>query len=84
MIVDHRRQQIIGGPDGVKIASKVQIDLFHRHHLRIATASGAAFHAKTWAKGWLAQAHHGLLADLVETVAKTDQCGGFAFSGGGR
>jgi hypothetical protein len=42
--------------DGVKIAGEMQVDLGHRHDLRIAAARRAALHAETGAERGLAQA----------------------------
>ena len=46
VVVDHRRQQVVGQRDGVEVAGEVQVDVLHRHHLRMAAAGGAALHAE--------------------------------------
>ena len=46
VIVDQRREKIVRRRDGVEVASEMQIDVLHRHHLRIAAAGRAAFHAE--------------------------------------
>ena len=84
VIVDHRRQQIVRRRDGVEVAGEVQVDVLHRHHLRIAAAGGAALDAEARPERGLAQAHHRLLADAVETVAETDGRRRLAFAGRGR
>ncbi len=69
------------GGNGVEIAGEMQIDVFHRHHLRIAATGRATFHAEGWTEAWLAQAQHRLLADMVERVGQPHGCGGFALAG---
>ncbi len=63
VIVDHRREQIVGGTDGVEIAGEMEIDVLHRHHLRVAAAGGAALHAEAGPEARLADADDGFLAD---------------------
>ena len=41
-VVDHGRQQVVGGADGVDIAGKVEVDVLHGHDLGIAAAGRAA------------------------------------------
>ena len=65
VVVEQRRQQVVGEPDGVEVAGEVQVDVFHRHDLRVAAAGGAALHAEHRAERGLAQADHRLLADAV-------------------
>ena len=43
VVVQHSSQEVVGCPDGVKVAGKMQIDVFHRQNLRITAAGGAAF-----------------------------------------
>ncbi|MPN11397.1 hypothetical protein SDC9_158698 [bioreactor metagenome] len=38
--------QVVGGRDGVDVTSEVQVELFHRHHLRISAACRPAFDAE--------------------------------------
>ncbi len=40
VVVDGRRQQIVGQPDRIEVAGKVQVDVLHRHDLRVASAGG--------------------------------------------
>jgi len=84
MVVDHRRQQVVGTGDGVEIAGEMQVHVFHRHDLRIAAAGSTALHPETRAKRGFAQTDRGLLADPVQTVAKPHGGRGLAFAGRGR
>ena len=80
VVVDHRRQQIVRRGDGVEVAGEVEVDVLHRHDLGIAAARRAALHAEARPERGLAQAHHRLLADAVETVAEADRRRRLAFA----
>ena len=84
VIVDQRREQIVGGADGMEIAGEMEVDVLHRHDLRIAAAGRAALHAEAGAKARLAHADERLLADMIERIAKADGGGGLALAGGRR
>ena len=73
VVVDQRREQVVGGGDGVEVAGEMEVDVLHRHDLRIAAAGGAALHAEAGAERGLAQAQHRLLADAVERVGEADR-----------
>ncbi len=81
VIVDHRREQVVGGSDRVKIAGEMQVDRVHRDDLRIAAAGGAAFQPEAGAERRLAQADDRLPAKAVEAVAETDRRGRLALAG---
>jgi hypothetical protein len=80
VIVDHRREQVVRRGNGVEIAGKMQVDVFHGNDLGIAAARCTALHAKTRTKRRFAQTHHGLLANAIETVTQTNRCCGLAFA----
>ena len=84
VVVDHRRQQVVGGADGVHVAGEVEVDVLHGHDLGIAAAGGTALDAEARAEAGLAQADHGLLAKPVEPVAEADRGRRLAFAGRGR
>ena len=63
VIVDQRREQIVGGADGMEIAGEMEVDVLHRHDLRVAAAGSAALHAEAGAEARLAHADERLLAD---------------------
>ena len=56
VVVDQRRQQIVRRGDGVEVAGEMEVDVLHRHDLRIAAAGRAALHAEARAERRLAQA----------------------------
>ena len=44
MIVQTGSDQVVGRPNGVHVAGKVQIDILHRYDLSISAACGPAFY----------------------------------------
>jgi hypothetical protein len=67
--------------DGVEVAGEMEVDVLHRHDLRIAAAGRPALHAEARPQRGLAQADHGLLADAVQRVAEADRRGRLALAG---
>ena len=65
----------------MKIAGKVQVDVFHRHHLGITAAGGAAFYAKTRPQGRLAQRDHYFFPYFMEALSQTYGRGRFSLPG---
>ena len=84
MVVDQRRKQVVRERDRVEVAGEVQVDVFHRHDLRVTAACRAAFHPEHRPQRRLAQADHRLLADPVQRIAKSDGGGRLAFARGRR
>ena len=80
VVVDERGQQVVSQRDRGEVAGEVQVDVFHRHDLRVAAAGGAALHAEHRPQRRLAQADQRLLADAVERVAQAHGGGGLAFA----
>jgi len=56
VVVDHRREQVVRAGDGVEITRKMQVDVLHRHDLRVAAAGGTTLHAEAGAERRLTQA----------------------------
>ena len=67
--------------DGVEIAREVQVDLFHRHDLRVPAAGRPALHPETGTERGLAQAQHRLAADQAQGVGQADRSGALALPG---
>ena len=63
--VEHRGEQVVRGADRVDVAGEVEVEVLHRHDLRVAAARRAALDPEDRAERRLAQAEHGLLADLA-------------------
>ena len=79
------------GTTGVEIARKMQVDVFHRHYLRITAAGSAALNAHAGAERRLAQGNDNALPDfgkalsqIGKALCQTNGSGGFAFTGRGR
>ena len=80
VVVDQRREQIVGGADRMEVAGEVEVDVLHRHDLRVAAAGRAALHPEAGAKRRLADADDRLLADVVQRIAKADRGRGLALA----
>ncbi len=73
VVVDQRRQQVVGRPERREVAGEVQVDVGHRHHLRVAAAGRAALHAEHRPHRRLPQAGHRLQPQPVQRVGETDR-----------
>ena len=80
VVINQCRQQVVGERDGVEVAGEVQVDILHRHDLRITAARRAALHTEHRPERGLAQADHRLLADIIEPIAEADRRGGLSFT----
>ncbi len=56
--VDHGREQVVRRRDGMQIAGEVEVQVLHRHDLRVAAAGRAALHPEDRAERRLADAEH--------------------------
>ena len=72
VIVDQRGEQVVRDADRVEVAGEMQVDVLHRHDLRVAAAGGAALHPEHGPERRLAQADRRLLADPIERIAQAD------------
>src|SRR3984957_20317574 len=84
VIVDEGCEQVVGERDGGEVAGEVQVDVFHRHHLRVTAAGGAALHAEYRPERRPPRAHEGALAEPVQRITEPDRGGGLALPGRGR
>ncbi len=82
-VVDHGSQQVVCGADGVNIAGKVQVDIFHGHNLGVTAARSAALYTEHGPKGGLTQAEHRLFTHGVQGVRQANTGGGFALASRG-
>ena len=80
VVVEHRRQQIVGTGDRMEVTGEVEVHVLHRHDLGVAATRGATLHAEVRAERRLTDADRGLFADLVEAVTKTDSGRRLAFT----
>ena len=58
--LEHRGEQVVRCADGVDVPGEVEVDVLHRHDLRVAASGGAALDPEHGAERGLAQAEHGL------------------------
>ncbi len=71
VVVDQRREQVVGCRDRREVTGEVQVDVGHRHHLRVATAGRATLHAEDRTHRRLAQASHRAEPQPVERVGES-------------
>ena len=83
-VVDHGRQQVVGGADGVDVPGEMEVDVLHRHDLGVAAAGRAALDAEHRAQARLAQAEHRALAQRAHRIGQADAGGGLSLPGRGR
>ena len=80
-VIEHRRQQIMRGGDGVEIAGEMQVDIRHRDHLRIAAARRAALHPEARARATARAARCRSICPILRSrIAQPDRGGGFPFA----
>src|SRR5437870_11248583 len=82
VIVDHRRQEVMGHRDGVGIAGEMEVEVLHRDNLGVAAAGGAALDPKGWSEAGLADVRDGATPDPVEGLGETDGRQGLALAEG--
>ncbi len=70
VVVQQRRQQVVGRADGVEVAGEVQVDVLHGDDLGVAAAGRAALDAEHGAEGRLAQRDDHVLALLRQASAR--------------
>ena len=78
VVVDHRRQEVVGGGDGVEVAGQVQVHPLCRQDAGATGSSGSALDAEGGAHGRLAQSQDCLLAQAGEPLGQSDGRGGLA------
>ena len=71
-VVKERGKEVVGSGDRMEVAGEVQIDRFHRQHLAVAAAGGAALHAEDRAERRFAQRKNGVAADFLHALRERD------------
>ena len=79
--LEHRREQVVRGADRVDVAGEVEVQVLHRHDLRVAAAGRAALDPEHRAERRLAEAEHGLAADRAEALRERDRRRRLALAG---
>ena len=54
----------------MKVASEMQVHVFHRNYLRISAACRATLHSKTRAKGGFAYTYHRIFTNGIQRITK--------------
>jgi hypothetical protein len=73
VIVDHRRELVVCRGDGVHVAGEVQIELLHRHHLRMTPTGGPALDAQRRPHRRLPDRDHRGPADPRQPLTQPDR-----------
>ena len=85
VVVEERRQEVVGEGDGVEVAGEMEVDVLHGDDLGVAAAGGAPLHAEDRPEGGFAEADHRLLAEVVQGIAQAYRRRRLALAGrGGR
>ena len=74
----------MGQAHRVDIAGQMEIEVFHRHYLRISSAGRAPFDSEYRAERRLTDTNSGALADSIQGHREADCVDGFPFAQGGR
>ena len=72
VVIEQRREQVVGSADGVKIAGKMKVYVLHRDDLGIAAAGRAALDAKHRPQRRLAQRGERVFSAAAERIGKAD------------
>ena len=78
--IEHGRQQVVGRSNRVDVAREVQIQVLHRHHLRIAAAGRAPLDPEDRPQRRFPQTEHRLAADRPEPLRERDRRGRLSFA----
>ena len=81
VVVDHRREQVVGRGDRGEVAGEGEVDVDHRHHLAVPAAGRAALDAEHRSHRRLAQRDDALLADAAQRVGQPDRGRRLALAG---
>ena len=73
VVVDHRREQVVRGGDGVEVAGEVQVEPLHRHDLAVAAAGRAALDPERRPHRRLAQRDDRALAEAPQPLREPDR-----------
>ena len=80
VVVEHRGEHVVRARDRVEVAGEVEVELLHRHDLRVAPARGAALDAERRPHRRLADRDDPALADVGERLTEADGGGRLALA----
>ena len=83
VVVQHSRQQVVCGGNGMEIPCEMQVQIFHRNHLRIAAAGRPSLNPEAGPKGRFTERDDGIFSQFGHGLPQADGCGGLALSGRG-
>ena len=81
VIIDGCGQEVVGSRNGMHVAGKMQVDVFHRQDLGVTTAGSTAFDAEDRSQGRFAQSDDGFMTHVVQGLGQADGRQGLAFTG---
>ena len=81
VVVEHRREQVVGRRDGVEVSGEVQVDPLTGNDLSPAAAGSAPLHPERGAQGRLAQRQANGLTEAGETLGQPDAGGRLSLAG---
>mmetsp|Transcript_2534 Transcript_2534/g.3358 ORF Transcript_2534/g.3358 Transcript_2534/m.3358 type:complete len:279 (+) Transcript_2534:918-1754(+) len=74
-------KKVVSSSDSVDVTGQVEVELFHRNDLRVATTSSSTFDSKSWSLTWLTKASKCFLVQVSsQRLGKTHSSGRLAFS----
>ena len=80
VVVDHRREQVVGGRDGVEVAGEVQVEPLHRDDLAVAATGRTALDPERRPHRRLTQRDDRPLAEAVQRLREPDRGRGLALA----
>ncbi len=76
VVVEHGRQEVVGGGDGVHVPGEMEVERLERHRLAVPASRRAALDAEGRAHRRLADGDGGALGDMAHGLAETERRGG--------
>ena len=73
VVVEERRGEVVGGPDGVVVAGQVEVEVLHRDDLAVAATGRPALDPEHRPQARLADGHRRALADPVQALGQADR-----------
>ena len=80
VVVDHRREQVVGGRDGVEVAGEVEVEPLHRDDLAVAATGRTALDPERRPHRRLTQRDDRPLAEAVQRLREPDRGRGLALA----
>ena len=84
MVFHHRRQEIMGGADGMDVSGKVEVDIIHRENLRVTGTARPTLDPKDRPDGGFPKRQDHPFSLTPHRFGQPNGGGGFSLSGLGR